>query len=92
MNGRSVSFTLAGRHFELTPKYVRARTSGSAPEQMKLCWVEIDGVHWPVKQVVAQSTGLSRTDFQSQSSRRILTGLGFTVGRTVSDCESTPSV
>ncbi len=42
--------------------------------------MQIDGVKWPVKQVLAVATGLKRTSFQSQNSRRLLGNLGFAVG------------
>lgn len=42
--------------------------------------MQIDGVKWPVKQVLAVA-GLKRTSFQSQNSRRLLGNLGFAVGK-----------
>ncbi len=74
-------FTLDGESFELTPELVRARLAGHVPEDIREYWVEIDGTRWPVKQVIALATGVSdRQRFQSQSSRRWLQNLGFTIG------------
>lgn len=74
-------FTLDGELFELTPDVVRGRLSGELPERIHSYWVEIDGVRWPVKQVVSLATGVAdRGRFQSQSSRRWLHKLGFTIG------------
>jgi len=74
-------FTLDGESFELTPDLVRARLAGHLPEDIREYWVEIDGRHWPVKQVISLATGVSdRQRFQSQSSRRWLQNLGFTIG------------
>lgn len=75
-------FRLDGESFELTPVSVRARLAGHAPEVIREYWVEIDGTRWPVKQVIALATGVSdRQRFQSQSSRRWLQKLGFTIGQ-----------
>jgi hypothetical protein len=74
-------FTLDGESFELTPELVRARIAGHVPEDIREYWVEIDGARWPVKQVISLATGVSdRQRFQSQSSRRWLQNLGFTIG------------
>ena len=75
-------FTLDGELFELTPSVVRNRLSGELPERIQSYWVEIDGIRWPVKQVISLATGVAdRGRFQSQSSRRWLHKLGFTIGR-----------
>lgn len=74
-------FTLDGELFELTPDVVRNRLSGESPERIQSYWVEIDGIRWPVKQVISLATGVAdRSRFQSQSSRRWLYKLGFTIG------------
>lgn len=77
----SMRFTLDGESFELTPELVRSRIKGHAPEDIRSYWVDIDGTRWPVKQVISIATGVKdRQRFQSQSSRRWLQNLGFTVG------------
>jgi hypothetical protein len=77
-----VRFALDGDPFELTPELVRARLQGYQPENIRDYWVEIDGTHWPVKQVISVATGVrDRQRFQSQSSRRWLGNLGFSLGR-----------
>ena len=80
MSTERVSFTLAGRSFDLTANDVRRRLQQHYPESVDQYWVDVDGVRWPVKQVMALATGLARTSFQSQNSRRLLAKLGFTVG------------
>ncbi|MCF2434336.1 hypothetical protein LV779_02895 [Streptomyces thinghirensis] len=50
------------------------------PEEIREYWVEVDGVHWPVKQVISLATGAKRSRFQSQPSRRWLQNLGFLIG------------
>jgi hypothetical protein len=77
----SMRFTLDGEPFELTPEVVRARLKGKVPETIRDYWVELDGRRWPVKQVISVATGVTnRQRFQSQSSRRWLQYLGFTIG------------
>lgn len=77
----SMRITLDGEPFELTPALVRARLADHSPEDIREYWVEIVGVRWPVKQVISLSTGVhDRQRFQSQSSRRWLQNLGFTIG------------
>ena len=56
----------------------RARLAGQAPEDIRQYWVEIDGMRWPVKQVLRLATGSS--EFQSQTAQRHLRKLGFRVG------------
>jgi hypothetical protein len=77
-----MDFTLNGEHFELTPEIVRARLDGHLPDDIREYWVEIDGVRWPVKQVISIATGVTnRRRFQSQDSRRWLKNLGFQIGQ-----------
>ncbi|MGW0902986.1 hypothetical protein [Streptomyces sp. NPDC002853] len=75
-----MQFTLDGESFELTPTLVRGRLAGHMPEEIREYWVEVDGVRWPVKQVIALATGVKRSRFQSQASRRWLHNLGFLIG------------
>lgn len=75
-----MQFTLNGESFELTPDVVRSRVRDHIPEDIREYWVEIDGVRWPVKQVIALATGAKRGRFQSQDSRRWLGNLGFAIG------------
>ncbi|GAA3633396.1 DUF6884 domain-containing protein [Microlunatus ginsengisoli] len=77
-----MQFTLDGEPFELTPDMVRARIANHVPEPIREYWVEIDGVRWPAKQAIALATGVpDRQRFQSQSARRWLANLGFSIGR-----------
>lgn len=77
-----MEFTLDGQRFELTPELVRARLNDRVPEDVREYWVEIDGVRWPVKQVISLATGVTnRRRFQSQDSRRWLQNLGFRIGQ-----------
>lgn len=48
-----MQFTLDGESFELTPTLVRGRLAGHVPKEIHEYWVEVDGVRWPVKQVIS---------------------------------------
>ncbi|MEU1213378.1 hypothetical protein ACFYSH_28365 [Streptomyces sp. NPDC005791] len=74
-----MQFILDGESFELTPTLVRRRLAGHVPEEIREYWVEVDGVRWPVKQVIFLATGAKRSRFQSQASRRWLQNLGFLI-------------
>lgn len=74
--------TLDGEPFDLAPELVRARIGGHMPEGIRDYWVDIDGTRWPAKQVISLATGVTnRQRYQSQSSRRWLGNLGFTIGK-----------
>ncbi len=77
----AMQFTLDGERFELTAQLVRARLQSHVPQTIREYWVDIDGVQWPVKQVIAIATGARRTRFQSQDARRWLQNLGFVIGQ-----------
>lgn len=77
----TVSFVLKGKRLELSDTDVRTCVSRREPDQVHQYWVDIDGTRWPVKQVLALATGLAKSEFQSQSARRLLAKLGFTIGK-----------
>jgi hypothetical protein len=52
---------------------VLAAVRGHRPERIRTHWVDLAGVRWPPKQVVALATGLGRRQFDS---RRALMALG----------------
>lgn len=86
----TISFTLARRLFDLSDDDVRRRIAQHRPDPIDQYWVEIDGERWPVKQVMALATGLAKTDFQSQNSRRLLAKLGFAIGRGSAEIAAAP--
>lgn len=72
-------FTVDGQQFDLDRADVLAALRGHAAEDPLEYWIAVDGARWPVKQAFALATGLDRTRFQSQTARRQLQRLGFTV-------------
>lgn len=61
------------------------------PDPLDDHFVVIDGRRFPPKQVISLVTGLDRADFNSHQARRILSRLGFTVGRRSHAAGATPT-
>jgi hypothetical protein len=74
-----MQFGLAGRQFEFGRAQVEARLCGVDPEPVRTHAVRIGSRLYPVKQVVARVTGLSRADFNSHQARHVLMRIGLTV-------------
>ncbi|SFL38148.1 DUF6884 domain-containing protein [Geodermatophilus ruber] len=72
-----MAFILNGVHCELDAGTVRSALRGVTPDAVREHWVDVDGVHWPPKQVFALATGLERTEFTSHTALRQLQRLGL---------------
>jgi hypothetical protein len=60
---------------------IRRSLRNVMPEPLGDHFVVVDGRRFPPKQVISLVTGLDRADFNTHQARRILSRLGFTVGR-----------
>jgi hypothetical protein len=58
------------------------------PEPLGDHFVVVNGRRFPPKQVISLVTGLDRADFNTHQARRILSRLGFTVGRRSRDAQT----
>jgi hypothetical protein len=87
-----MDFKVDGVPFTITAEDVQARLRGSLPETVHQYSVTIGGTVWPVKQAFSVATGLSPDRFQSQTARRQLAKLGFTVNGEPTNAMPTPSV
>lgn len=76
-----ITFTHGGKIYALTKRRVVEAVDGVSPEPIRIHWVDIDGVRFPVKQAFAVATKLDRLDFATNQARTILRQLGFAVGR-----------
>lgn len=76
-----VHATIAQRRFVLDPHEIERQLSDVLPEPLGDHFVVIAGRRFPPKQVIGFVTGLDRADFNTHQARRILSRLGFTVGR-----------
>jgi len=72
-----VEFVLNSLQHSVDAGTVRAALRGLSPDDVREHWVDVDGVHWPPKQVFALTTGLERTEFTSHIALRQLRRLGF---------------
>lgn len=72
-----MEFTLNGIRHALDASTVRSALRGGSPEDVREHWVDIDGVHWPPKQVFALATRVHRSEFTSHLALRQLQRIGF---------------
>jgi hypothetical protein len=73
-----VDFVIDGIRRELDIEIIRRAVHGHAPERVRTHWVDVDGVRWPPKQVLALATGLDRDGFTSHRALGVLGRLGLT--------------
>ncbi|HYU58927.1 MAG TPA: hypothetical protein VEO00_12900 [Actinomycetota bacterium] len=83
-----VQATIARRDFVLDSSDVERRLRDVLPDPLDDHYVVVAGRRFPPKQVISLMTDLDRADFNTHQARRILSRLGFTVGRR--SRESTP--
>lgn len=74
-----MDFVLNGESFSMVRSQVEVALADVAPEPLRKHGVRVGGVVYPVKQAFALATGVPRTNFQSQTARRLLARLGFDV-------------
>ncbi|SRR6266567_1653740 len=76
-----VQVTIAQQEFVLDVAAVDQLLRDVLPEPLGDHYVVVRGRRYPPKQVISLVTGLDRADFNTHQARRILSRLGFTVGR-----------
>jgi hypothetical protein len=76
-----VRATVAQREFVFSKPEIERRLRRVVPDPLEEHYVVIDGRRFAPKQVIELMTGLDRADFNTHQARRILSRLGFTVGR-----------
>jgi hypothetical protein len=76
-----VRATIARQDFELDGEQIARRLRDVLPEPLDDHYVVVEGTRYPPKQVIGVATGLDRADFNTHQARRVLSRLGFTVGR-----------
>jgi 5-methylcytosine-specific restriction protein B len=74
-----MQFTINGARYDLTREGVESVLATLEPASVHTYSVEVGGRRFPVKQVLADVTGLSTTDFDSTRAQRVLRSLGFDV-------------
>lgn len=76
-----VQATIAQQEFALDAAEIQRLLRDVLPEPLGEHYVVVIGKRFPPKQVIGLVTGLDRADFNTHQARRILSRLGFTVGR-----------
>jgi len=73
--------TISKRNFRLEAEEVQRALQGRLPDPIRDHYVVIGGRRFPPKQAISVATGLDRADFTTHQARRVLSRLGFVVGR-----------
>lgn len=76
-----VQATIAQQEFAFDAAEIQRQLRDVMPEPLGDHYVVVAGKRFPPKQVIGLVTGLDRADFNTHQARRILSRLGFTVGR-----------
>lgn len=76
-----VRATIAQQEFAFESSEIELLLQDVMPEPLRDHYVVVAGRRFPPKQVIGLVTGLARADFNTHQARRILSRLGFTVGR-----------
>jgi hypothetical protein len=77
-----MEFTIGKRKVELSKERVVEALRGLQPEPLRgraRYYVELDGRKYPVKQVMAAVTGLSKESLSTEQAVKVLKALGFEV-------------
>jgi hypothetical protein len=78
---KQVQAKIAQQGFEFDAAEIERRLRDVMPEPLGDHFAVVAGKRFPPKQVIGLVTGLDRADFNTHQARRILSRLGFTVGR-----------
>ncbi|CAN5714485.1 hypothetical protein BH20ACT23_BH20ACT23_23250 [soil metagenome] len=76
-----ISATIARHRFDLEADEITRSLENILPDPISDHYVVVNGRRFPPKQVIGLATGLDRADFTTHQARRVLSRLGFTVGR-----------
>lgn len=74
-----IRFTLNGQRYELAREDVAARLAGVLPDAIRKHAVRVGETWYPVIQAFEAATGISRSEFMSNTARRHLAALGFEI-------------
>lgn len=74
---KEVAVIVGGRDFEFSRSEIELRMRGVEPESIQKHAVEVNGLDYPPKQVLAVMTGWSRTSYTTMEAQRVLRRLGF---------------
>lgn len=75
-------FTIRGKKFNIKKEDIINAVKNADPDPFignRKYYVEINGIKYPIKQVISLVTGLPRVAFTAMDAYRILTKLGFEI-------------
>jgi hypothetical protein len=73
------SFTLGRKTYSVSRATIEEKVKGALPKAIEKHYVEINGVRFPPKQVIALAAGVPLTSFTTTDATRLLAGFGFKV-------------
>jgi len=73
--------TIRGIEYEVSRNDIVTAAQTTSPEEIRHWYVEIEGLRYPPKQIVAEALGLRRLDFTTSDAKRLLENLGFSLER-----------
>ncbi|HZK50877.1 MAG TPA: SCO5918 family protein [Actinomycetota bacterium] len=76
-----IQATISRLRFDLDAEGIDRALANVLPDPIADHFVVVGGRRYPPKQVIGIITGLDRADFTTHQARRVLSRLGFTVGR-----------
>jgi hypothetical protein len=88
----SFEFTLNGERYSLSRKMVVQAMKNQIPGRIQTYAVDIDGVQFPVKQVLAQSIRVPVTSFVSTRAQDLLAKLDFKVVNVEEGPDASPDI
>lgn len=71
------NFKVAGREFALDKDTVKDKLATIKPQPIDLVYVKVGKKSFPVKQALAEATGLIKSQFTTQDAVRVLGRIGF---------------
>ncbi len=78
----SKTFTIQGQAFTLNQDDVVRALRGVRPDPIRKYYIKVGSTAYPIKQALAEATGLSLAAFNAQYAFRVLQNLGFEVKET----------
>jgi hypothetical protein len=85
-----LKFTVGGAEVFLSKEDVEQKLQPVTPESIREVSVEVNGKRYPVKQALAEATGLLRGNFTSHDAMRVFRKLSFPMGTGPTDASTYP--
>lgn len=70
-------FKIRGKEYEVSREDILRKARDLTPDRITHWFVNIEGKHFPVKQIVCETLGIERIEITTADAVRILEKLGF---------------